>query len=114
MKTEVGTGMTLLTIDRLWLRSLKWVAIISIPMCSLMVIDSSTAPDGNFLPPQVYALGTVIYVVHSYIKGYDDGELDVMTAWSCVANSAVIWLFAYIILRLRRRRKALLPPERSG
>ncbi len=99
--------MTLLKTDRLWLRSLKWSLAFSLPIFLLMVVDVVFLFDerGNVMPTILYYLGTLIYVLQWYIFDKEPGNFfDVTCAWSCLANSLVIWLAVYVVLRIRINR----------
>lgn len=98
--------MRILKTNRRWLESLVWSAVISIPFCLFMFLDSTGTPDESVLPPQLYALGVVAYYLFSFLKGYDDGQYYVMIGMACFANAAVIWLIVHVVLYVWRKQRS--------
>ena len=96
----------------MWLTSLKWAAIVSIPICILLVVDRvlGVTYGWRIAPTPLYYAGMELYVLHSMIEGHFTGNQVAVCVYACLSDFLIIWLIAYVVTRVRRlfaNRRAL-------
>jgi polyferredoxin len=87
-----------------WMSSLLLALLSSMPLWAVLVFDTIKLKEawGLWLFP-FYILGELVYLAKSAMTGYYDGNSLAVCLLACAADTAVIWLAVYLMMRRRDR-----------